>query len=201
MSFRPLSASVGSSGSAADRFAVATASALILPALICGITAAAGSTAMSALPREQRGHRRARAGVRHVDDARAALGRQRLHRQVRDAAGAHRRVVVLAGVLLHQRDQLVGARDAERHRNDEDARLRRGDADQLEVLGGVVRHLLEQQRVDAERAGDADADGRAVGRRLGDRVGAEVAARARLVVDRPSAGRCAWRACRRRCGR
>ena len=50
MSFRPLSASVGSSGSAAERLPVATASARILPALICGITAAAGSTAMSALP-------------------------------------------------------------------------------------------------------------------------------------------------------
>ncbi len=49
-SFRPASSSVGNSGSEGERLAVATASALILPALTCGITAAAGSTAMSALP-------------------------------------------------------------------------------------------------------------------------------------------------------
>ena len=50
MSLRPLSASVGSSGNAPERLPVATASALTLPALTCGITAAAGSTATSALP-------------------------------------------------------------------------------------------------------------------------------------------------------
>ena len=50
MSSMPASASVGKSGNKGERSPLATASALTLPALTWGITAAAGRSAMSTSP-------------------------------------------------------------------------------------------------------------------------------------------------------
>ena len=57
-----------------------------------------------------------------------------------------------------------------------------------DVLARVVGQIRKQQRIDGERAADADADGGAVGRGLGDGVGGEIAAGARLVLDQECAG-------------
>src|SRR6188472_4296746 len=60
--------------------------------------------------------------------------------------------------------------------------VRRGQHDELEVLEGVVSHLLEEDRIDRE-AVDVEQDGVAVRRRLRDLHGADAAARAADVLD------------------
>ena len=89
----------------------------------------------------------------------------------------------LPGFFADELDQRRHAVDAEAGVDRERARLRHQHGDQRKVLARVVGQVREQQRVDGERAADADADGGAVRRCLGHRVGAGIAARSRPVLD------------------
>ena len=90
---------------------------------------------------------------------------------------------VLAGIGLHQRDQLGHRVRRESEFGDEDVGHRPQHADGREVLVGIERQPGVERRRDRV-AGDAvEADRVAVGRRLGDGVGADIAARAALVLD------------------
>ena len=62
---------------------------------------------------QHRGHRLRRARIGDVHHRRPALERDRLHGEMRQRAVADRAVIVFAGVLLQQLDQLADAVDAE----------------------------------------------------------------------------------------
>src|SRR5262249_39826012 len=63
-----------------------------------------------------------------------------------------------AGIFPQQIDKFGDRIDAQARMHDERARLGRQHGDEREVLGWVVRHFREQQRVDGERAAQTDAD-------------------------------------------
>ena len=134
-----------------------------------------------ALRHRHRGRRRAvERDVRGLD---AALGEEQLHRQVRRAAVAERRVVDLAALRLGPGDEL-GHR-LRRHLvgiDREHVRLRGRHHHRHQILRRVVRHLAVEKWRERDRPVEADAQRVRVGR-LGDHIHAEHAAGAGLVLD------------------
>ena len=113
----------------------------------------------------------------------AGLDGDGFHRQLRQRAVADRGEIVFAGIGLQQRDQFGDRIDLEFVAHRQRARLRDQLRDRGDVLFRIVGQLREQQRVNGQRAADADADRGAVGRGLGDGIGADIAAGAGLVLD------------------
>ena len=132
---------------------------------------------------DHRGNGLRRTWIGQVHQARAGLQRDRLHGEMRQRAVADRAEIILAGILLEQRDQLGDGVDLELRIDREDARLRHQLRDRRDVFRRVVGQFRKQQRVDGERAADADADSGAVGRGFRDQIGGEIAAGAGLVLD------------------
>jgi hypothetical protein len=90
---------------------------------------------------------------------------------------------VLAGIGLHQSDQLRHRVRRKSELGDKDVGHRPQHADRRKILLGIERQLGVERRRDGV-AGDAvEADRVAVGCRLGDDVGADIAARTALVLD------------------
>ena len=105
------------------------------------------------------------------------------HRQMRDGAGPHRGIVVLARVAPQQVDQFAHRTHAEIRRDRQHIGLDRRQRDRCQIPKRIVGHGLVEHRVVDQRPGDRDTHGIAVGRGLGHRIGTDVAARPGLVVD------------------
>ena len=172
------------SGATDERCAVVTASARRLPALASGHAVVMLSNVMRHLPADDVLQRGRAALVRHVLhlDARDAL--EELAGQVLRRAVAARGERVLAGIRLHQRDELGDV--LRRH-----ARIDRracSAARAISVIGTkslhrIVGQALVQRRVDRVRADRAADERVAVRRRLRDEVRADAAAGAGPVLD------------------
>ena len=131
---------------------------------------------------EQVGELRAGAAIGHVDDEDAGRHLQVLEGQVAGAAVAGRAVVQLARPGARERDELLQVLRRHVGMDDVQARHLGEQRDRLEVLDRVVGELVEDERVDRERADVAEDQRVLVGRR-GDLGHRDVAGAARLVVD------------------
>ena len=139
-------------------------------------------------------HRVGHVAVHHVGERRhAALVRdmarlqtghrvEQLGEQVRGRAGTGRSEGELAGVCLHQRDELLRVPGAGRRMGDERERRQADQAYGREILQRLVRRLL-QVRHDRVRPARAREQRVAVGRAFRDRIRADRAARTCAVVD------------------
>ncbi len=109
----PSSAKVGVSGRLSSRFGAVTASPRTVPALTNGTAVdvptmnIATSPAISAVIACAR-----RAAIGHVGELEAGLRQEEFGAQVRRAADADRGEVVLAGLLLRERDEFLAGRSA-----------------------------------------------------------------------------------------
>jgi hypothetical protein len=130
----------------------------------------------------QVGELRAGAAVGHVQDKGVGHHLQVLEGQVAGAAVAGRAVVQLAGLALGERDELLQVLHRQLGPHHVQAGHLRQQRHRHEGLGRVVGQLVEDVRVDRQRADVAEDDGVLVvrPRHLGH---GDVARAARLVVD------------------
>ena len=180
----PLSAKVGTSGSAGERFDEATPSARTLPDLDLRQRGVDAHRRQLHLAGQQRLDGRGAAfvgDVHHVEPARR--GAEQFDGQVRAVARAGRRIGELARLALRQRHELRGVLRGNRRVDHDHGREGGRQRDRREVLEDVVGQLRAVQRGrDGMRAVVGHHQRVAVGRRLGDQRAAHRAAGARLVL-------------------
>ncbi len=141
------------------------------------------STAPATWPPMKVVHVRGRALVRHVHHLHADAFAEQHAEEVRQAAGAGRRVAGLGRIRLRPRGELVPRLGAA-HRPCGDRELeRRAERDRREVLDRVVRDVLVHVRHDGHRADRLHHEHRAVRRRGLDRVGRDAADGAGTILD------------------
>ncbi len=131
---------------------------------------------------EQRGHRLARAAIRHVSHLETERRLHRLHRNVMDAADAGRSVVDLARPRLHVVDELTQRRHRQVRMRSEEQRRLAEQRDRNHILW-IVRKLLEQRGVRRHKAAVGDHERVAVRGRAKQRGRRGRGAAARSVLD------------------